>query len=138
MVDDMRLVFEIEPVAQARPRAVRMGRSLRMYDPKKTADFKKQLHLLALAKHVVPIQEALSVEIWFYRAVQKSVSKKEHLRRTTGQVRPTVKPDIDNLCKATLDSFNGILWRDDAQIVDLTAHKFYSDNPRIEIELEEY
>ena len=133
----MRLVFEIAPVAQARPRAVRMGRGVRMYDPKKTADFKKQLHLLALAKHVVPIQEALSVVIWFYRTVQKSISKKEHLRRTTGQVRPTVKPDTDNYIKSALDALNGILWRDDAQIVDLTAHKFYSDNPRIEIKLEE-
>ena len=134
----MRLVFEIDPVAQARPRAVRMGRGVRMYDPKKTADFKKQLHLLALAKHVVPLQEALSVEIWFYRQIQTSISKKERLRRTTGQVRPTVKPDTDNYIKSTLDALNGILWRDDAQIVDLTAHKFYSDNPRIEIELEEY
>lgn len=133
----MRLVFEIEPVEQARPRAVRMGRGVRMYDPKKTADFKKQLHLLALAKHVVPIQEALSVEIWFYRQIQTSISKKEHLRRTTGHVRPTVKPDIDNLCKATLDSFNGILWKDDSQIVDLNLHKYYSDNPRIEVELDE-
>jgi len=133
----MKFVFEIEPVAQARPRAVRMGRGVRMYDPKKTADFKKQLHLLALAKHVVPIQEALSVEIWFYRQIQTSISKKEHLRRTTGQVRPTVKPDTDNYIKSALDALNGILWRDDAQIVDLTAHKFYSDNPRIEIKLEE-
>ena len=133
----MRLVFEIDPVAQARPRAVRMGRGVRMYDPKKTADFKKQLHLLALAKHVVPLQEALSVEIWFYRQIQTSISKKERLRRTTGQVRPTVKPDTDNYIKSTLDALNGILWRDDAQIADLTAHKFYSDNPRIEIKLEE-
>ena len=133
-----RYIFNITPEAQARPRATRMGRGIRLYDPKKTADFKKQLHLLALTKHVVPIQEALSVEIWFYRAVQKSISKKEHLRRTTGHVRPTVKPDTDNYIKSTLDALNGILWRDDAQIVDLTAHKFYSDNPRIEIELEEF
>lgn len=133
-----RYIFNIAPEAQARPRATRMGRGIRLYDPKKTADFKKQLHLLALAKHVVPIQEALSVEIWFYRAVQKSISKKERLRRTTGHIRPIVKPDTDNYIKSTLDALNGILWRDDAQIVDLTAHKFYSDNPRIEIELEEF
>ena len=132
----MRLIFEIEPVAQARPRAVRMGRGVRMYDPKKTADFKNQLRLLALAKHVVPIQEALSVEIWFYRQIQTSISKKEHLRRTTGHVRPTVKPDTDNYIKSTLDALNGILWRDDAQIVDLTAHKFYSDHPLIEMKVE--
>lgn len=133
-----RYIFNITPQAQARPRATRMGKGIRLYDPKKTADFKKQLRLLAQAEHVEPLQDALSVEIWFYRAVQKSISKKEHFRRTTGQVRPTVKPDIDNLCKATLDSFNGILWKDDSQIVDLNLHKLYSDNPRIEIKLEEF
>ena len=132
-----RYIFNIIPVAQARPRATRMGKGIRLYDPKKTADFKKELRLLAQAEHVEPLQDALSVEIWFYRAVQKSISKKEHIRRTTGCVRPTVKPDIDNLCKATLDSFNGILWKDDSQIVDLNTHKYYSENPRIEIELEE-
>ena len=132
-----RYIFNITPQAQARPRATRMGKGIRLYDPKKTADFKKQLRLLAQAEHVEPLQDALSVEIWFYRAVQKSISKKEHIRRTTGCVRPIKKPDIDNLCKATLDSFNGILWKDDSQIVDLNLHKYYSDNPRIEIELEE-
>lgn len=133
-----RYIFSISPVAQARPRATRMGRGIRLYDPKKTADFKKDLRAMARGLDVEPLQDALSVEIWFYRAVQKSISKKEHLRRTTGHVRPIVKPDTDNYIKATLDGLNGTLWRDDAQIVDLTAHKFYSDNPRIEIELEEF
>lgn len=134
----MKLTFDIEPVAQARPRATRMGKGIRLYDPKKTADFKRRLKLLAKSKHVEPLQGALSVEIWFYRAVQKSISNKEHVRRTAGHVRPIKKPDVDNYIKSTLDGLNGILWRDDAQIVDLTTHKFYSDEPRIEIQLEEF
>jgi Holliday junction resolvase RusA-like endonuclease len=36
---------------------------------------------------------------------------------------PTAKPDGDNLAKNVLDSANGILWRDDAQVVDLTVRK---------------
>ena len=132
-----RYIFNITPQAQARPRATRMGKGIRLYDPKKTADFKKELRLLAQAEHVEPLRDALSVEIWFYREVQKSISKKEHVRRTTGHVRPIKKPDVDNYIKSTLDGLNGILWRDDAQIVDLNTHKYYSENPRIEIELEE-
>lgn len=133
----MKLTFNIEPVAQARPRATRMGRGIRLYDPKKTADFKKQLRVLAQAEHIEPLQNALSVEIWFYRAVQKSISKKEYARRTTGAIRPIVKPDVDNYIKSTLDGLNGVLWLDDAQIVDLSTHKLYADQPRIEIDLEE-
>ena len=132
-----RYIFSIAPQAQARPRATRMGRGIRLYDPKKTADFKKELRAMARGLDVEPLQNALSVEIWFYRAVQKSISKKEHVRRTTGHVRPIKKPDVDNYIKSTLDGLNGILWRDDAQIVDLNTHKFYSDEPRIEIKLEE-
>ncbi|GBG95206.1 Holliday junction resolvase [Ligilactobacillus salitolerans] len=133
----MKLQFDISPVAQARPRATRMGQGIRLYDPKKTAEFKKGLRLLAQAEHVEPLQDALRIEIWFYRAVQKSISKKEHARRITGIIRPIVKPDVDNYIKSTLDGLNGILWRDDAQIVDLVAHKCYAEHPRIEIELEE-
>ena len=35
------------------------------------------------------------------------------------------KPDLDNLVKLVSDAGNGILWRDDAQIVRLGAIKVY-------------
>lgn len=31
---------------------------------------------------------------------------------------PTVKPDVDKLCRAVLDALTGYLYRDDAQVVD--------------------
>ncbi len=33
--------------------------------------------------------------------------------------------DLDNLLKGFLDAGNGILWHDDAQIVELRANKVY-------------
>jgi Holliday junction resolvase RusA-like endonuclease len=48
---------------------------------------------------------------------------------------PCKKPDIDNVIKIIADSLNGIAYKDDTQIVKLTAHKLYSDNPRVEIKL---
>ena len=39
--------------------------------------------------------------------------------------------------KSTLDGLNGLLWEDDAHIVKLVAEKYYSDHPRVEIEVEE-
>ena len=45
----MRFKFDIEPVEQARPRATRMGKGIRLYDPKRVNVFKKQLGLLAEA-----------------------------------------------------------------------------------------
>lgn len=40
--------------------------------------------------------------------------------------RSSPKGDLDNYAKAILDSFNGILWEDDDQIVTLTINKEYS------------
>jgi len=50
------------------------------------------------------------------------------------------KPDIDNLAKAIFDSFNELIWQDDAQIVSLSAMKMYAsgnESPGVEVSVEE-
>lgn len=132
------MIFEIEPVEQARPRAAYIGRRIIMYDPEKVKNFKKELSQLArLHYRDEPLGGALEIEVSFYRPVQKSLSKKERARRLSGEHRPIVKPDLDNYIKSALDALNGILWADDKHIVDLHAHKYYSDSPRIEITVRE-
>ena len=132
----MKLVFEIEPVEQARPRATRMGRGIRLYDPKKVSVYKKQLAMMCKFQYKQePLTGPLKVELNFFSHVQSSLSKKERALRLSGSHRPVVKPDTDNYIKSTLDGLNGLLWEDDNQIVDLIAHKYYSDNPRVEIEV---
>lgn len=132
----MKIRFDIEPVEQARPRATRMGRGIRLYDPKKVSTYKKQLAVMCKLQYKdKPLNGSLKVEINFYRKVQASISKKERYLRLSGSHRPTVKPDLDNYIKSILDGLNGFLWEDDNQIVDLVAHKHYSDKPRIEIEI---
>ena len=134
----MKLTFDIEPVEQARPRATRMGRGIRLYDPKKVSVYKKQLAMMCKFQYKdQPLSGQLTVNLKFYRHVQSSVSKKERKLRLIGAHRPTVKPDVDNYIKSTLDGLNGLLWEDDNQIVKIVAEKYYSDHPRVEIEVEE-
>ena len=83
-----------------------------------------------------PLSGQLTVNLKFYRHVQSSVSKKERKLRLIGAHRPTVKPDVDNYIKSTLDGLNGLLWEDDNQIVKIVAEKYYSDHPRVEIEVQ--
>ena len=46
------------------------------------------------------------------------------------------RADLDNLIKAVADGCNGIVWRDDAQIVSLRARVVYGDKqPRAEVEV---
>lgn len=134
----MELTFNIEPQQQERPRATGRGRFIRVYDPPKTAKFKRELKQLATEMyHDAPLEGEIYLKVAFYRKIQKSVSKKEHDRRASGTHRPIVKPDLSNYLKAFEDALNGVLWKDDATIVELNTSKWYADDPRIEIEVKE-
>lgn len=134
----IKLTFDFPPVAQARPRATRFGRGIRLYDLEQVHVYKAQLAESAqFMYHGEPLTGPLVVTIKFYRAIQQSETKKRHRLKAQGAIRPTKKPDLDNYIKSTLDGLNGVLWVDDNEIVELHTGKYYSDHPRIEIEVEE-
>lgn len=137
----MRFEFDIEPVEQARPRTTRFGKGIRLYDPKKVTVYKQQLGYLVRQamqeRGLEPFDGELTVRFEFYRPVQTSISRKERSRRLSGVHRPTVKPDLDNYIKSTSDALNGILWADDNLIISLQADKFYSERPRLVVEINE-
>jgi Holliday junction resolvase RusA-like endonuclease len=46
--------------------------------------------------------------------------------------------DLDKLCRAILDAITGAgLWRDDGQVVALSAGKGYGDQPGVHVEIED-
>ena len=136
----MRFEFDINPVEQARPRATRMRKGIRVYDPKKVTVYKKQLGYLArqaMQERGLDLFDGeLVVRFEFYRQVQASISTKERSRRLSGVHRPTVKPDLDNYIKSTSDALNGIIWTDDNCIVSLSAEKFYAERPHLVVEVD--
>jgi len=73
------------------------------------------------------LTEAVKVQIEFRMPRPKSVKR----------LLPTVMPDVDKLCRAVLDSMSGILYNDDAQVVELHAFKVYSETPGALITLSE-
>ena len=75
----------------------------------------------------------LKVEVDAYYGIPKSASQKKRRQMLGGDIRPTKKPDSDNVLKAICDSLNGIAYRDDAQVVDCIVRKLYSDAPRVEV-----
>lgn len=126
------------PVPQARPRAGKRGSKIVMYDPKESKEYKQYVALIA--KQHAPktlLEGALSVRIKIYREIPKSTTKKDRALIFEGIKRPVTKADTSNYVKGIEDALNGIIYKDDSQIVDLYASKFYSDNPRVEIEVRE-
>lgn len=49
---------------------------------------------------------------------------------------PTRK-DLDNMLKAVQDGLNGVAFKDDRHIGDIRASKRFSDNPRVEVVIED-
>ncbi|MEK5432628.1 RusA family crossover junction endodeoxyribonuclease [Lysinibacillus sp. FSL R7-0073] len=47
-----------------------------------------------------------------------------------------LNPDIDNLAKGIKDGLSKVIWRDDSQVTELIARKWYSHNPRAEVTIE--
>ena len=134
----MQITIEGKPVPQLRPRATRIGNSIRLYDPKTTTDYKNLVKWTAKQQwKQKPLECPLVVELDIYRQIPKSTSKKRRKLKNERVIRPVVKPDIDNYSKGILDSLNGIVYKDDSQVVSLIANKYYSDNPRVEINVSE-
>ena len=50
---------------------------------------------------------------------------------------PAVRPDGENLIKGLCDSWNGVLYKDDAQIVDLIVKKRYGDREGVQVNVRE-
>jgi len=125
-----------EPVAQGRPRAVNIGGHIRIYDPKKSSEYKQYIRLVA-SQEVKGnlLTGAICLKITFYRSIPKSFSKKKTEQAEAGIIRPITKPDTDNYTKAVKDALKGVAWKDDSQVVDEHCRKFYSNRPRIEIEI---
>jgi Holliday junction resolvase RusA-like endonuclease len=134
------LQFEIPgaPVAKGRPRISTRGGFARAYTPKKTVNFEARVALAAqqVMDGSEPLDGALSLFIDVHLPIPQSWSKKKKEQASAHVIRPCSRPDIDNYVKAVFDGGNEIVWRDDSQIVELTSRKFYSENPRIVVEVE--
>lgn len=122
-----------DPVAKGRPRATAIGGRARMYTPANTKAYEQRVAVAARAAmaKAPPMEGALSVSIEIKMPIPVSWSKAKRADALAGLVMPTGRPDLDNLIKALADACNGIVWRDDAQIVRLMAAKRYGEQPGV-------
>jgi Holliday junction resolvase RusA-like endonuclease len=124
--------FELlgEPVAKGRPRFTHSGRT---YTPARSRHYENLLRLRAseVMHGSAPMEGAVRIKLDIFLPIPASWSKKRQRMALDGMLRPTTKPDLDNLLKSIADACNDIVWRDDRQIVDAIIAKSYSDRPRL-------
>lgn len=122
-----------EPVGKGRPRVAVRGRNAVMYTPEKTAAYEALVR--GEAERSMQGQALLAgpVELWLeiYTGIPASYPKRKAEAARAGHIVPTKKPDIDNVIKAVCDAFNGAVWVDDVQVVDLHVKRRFSDEPCI-------
>jgi Holliday junction resolvase RusA-like endonuclease len=126
-----------EPKGKGRPRMTARGRT---YTPKDTVQYENLVRIeyrRQCGDFKFQDGTPLDARITAYFSIPQSVSKKKRQMMMEHKVRPTKKPDVDNVAKVVLDSINGVAYHDDAQVVDCQVRKFYSDNPRIVVTLQE-
>ena len=132
--------FKIPGKAQAKQRP-RMGRSGIVYTPKETLVYENYVKMCysdyANQFGWLPYENQVRAEIEVLVAVPKSDSKTKKKAKIEGMIRPTVKPDCDNLAKSILDSLNGLAYQDDKQVVELVVKKYYAENAEVKIKLSE-
>lgn len=113
----MRLIIECDPKPCGRPRFA----NGRCYLSEGDLQFREHVGFAAKEKFREPMDGALELKVKIYR-----------------QWEPTSRRfgDLDNHLKGILDALNGILYRDDAQIVRCVCEKYRDEKrPRLEIEV---
>lgn len=123
-----------EPRGKARARVTRWG----TFTPEKTVNYEALIKQIYEYEAKGPMYEGpLKMSVIAYFEIPKSYSNKKRQAAIGRIIRPTKKPDADNIIKIVCDALNKIAYKDDTQIVELEFTKWYDDRPRVEVKLQE-
>ncbi len=131
----IKLIIPGPPCAKQRPRMTKQGHT---YTPKETINAETLIKQLYITEHFnKQLNGALELSVFAYFPIPKSANKKQREAMLKGDIRPTKKPDWDNVGKLVSDALNGLAYHDDSSIVAAHVYKWYSDKPRVEVEIQE-
>jgi Holliday junction resolvase RusA-like endonuclease len=127
------------PQPKQRPRVTTINGFTHAYTPKETTQYEKKVRECFNEKYKnVKLNGALQISVIAYFPIPKSESKLNKQKMLSGEIRPIKKlGDWDNIGKIISDSLNEVAYDDDSQIVSATVDKWYGDNPRVEVILNE-
>ena len=113
------------PIGKGRPRGTTQGGFIKLYTPKKTADWERSCAFGVRSQWSgAPLEGAVEIEfVAVFPRPKRLLRKKD----PEGRLKHTTKPDIDNIEKCLLDSLvmAGVL-RDDKGVCDVRKKKRYS------------
>ena len=148
------LIVYGEPTGKGRPKFSTFGGFVKTYTPQETTNYESSVRFAYKqaqeSSDFTPFDahEMVKATIIAYFQIPKGRYKYHKKTNTTDLdktglemekniVRPTKKPDCDNIAKICLDALNGLAYVDDSQITSLSVSKLYSKEPKVVIILEE-
>lgn len=133
-----KIVILGDAKAQTRPRAAARGKHVKIYEDPKMRDWKIEFMSVLnnmLPEKFIPGEGEVRIDIKVFVLPPKKFSDAKTFLAESGFIRPTKKPDFDNIAKSIVDASKNVLWKDDKQITFARIEKFYSLKPRMEIQI---
>lgn len=136
----MTFVVEGKPQGKARARTFydkRVGK-MRSITPEQTRSYEDLIRWsYRAAGGGYYAEKTLQVSIQAFYPIPQSFSKAKKNAAINADLRPTTKPDCDNIIKVVLDALNGVAYYDDKQVVCVSCNKYYGETGYIKIQIEE-
>lgn len=127
-MDAITITLSGEPRGKGRPR---FGNG-RTYTDAKTQNYEAALRIAAMDAmgRRKPLDGPVVMEIEARVPVPESWSKKRREQALSGELKPTKKPDLDNIMKTT-DALNQVVFVDDKQVIKAVVSKIYHEAPAL-------
>jgi len=131
------VTFNVEgnPVGKQRARYAKRGNFVTAYTPEKTRSYEaliKDAARQAMGSSS-PLETPVSLYLYIRVPIPASATKKRLQAIASGDEKPTKKPDASNILKSVEDGMNGVVYKDDSQIVNIHVTKVFSSEPGVDI-----
>lgn len=135
----MTVTFTIPGAPSGKERPRFNGRTGRTYTPQKTRDYEETVRECCKEALDAPFppDAAIRCEIFAAFPLLASDSKPKRRRKLADLLKPTKKPDWDNIGKIVCDALNGVAYHDDSQITCAVVKKRYAAFPCVRVTLSE-
>jgi Holliday junction resolvase RusA-like endonuclease len=85
-----------------------------------------------------PSKQPIALTIIAFMPIPSSWKLSERIAAQSDAKFPTGTPDVDNMAKSIADALAGIIYVTDAQVVELSVVKRYSDQPLVAVDVKEF
>jgi len=126
---------DADPVGKQRARYAKRGNFVQTYTPDKTRNYEalvKEAAIEAMGSSE-PLETPVNLYLYIRAPIPKSLPKKRLEACLNGSEKPIKKPDASNVLKSIEDAMNGVVYKDDSQIVNIHVAKVYSSVAGVDV-----